>query len=81
MRSNVGALTCWVKLLGFDFEIQFGSGLENKAADALSRMPIVVHLATLIVPSILEVEVIKQEVLVDPGLNLIISELETDPMS
>ena len=29
----------WVtKLMGFDFEIQFQSGLDNKAVDALSRL-------------------------------------------
>ena len=38
----------WVaKLFGYDFEIQFRSGLENKAADALSCILISMELVAL----------------------------------
>ena len=45
----------WVaKLFGYDFEIQFHLGLENKAVDALSHIPISTELAPLLVPSRLD---------------------------
>lgn len=53
----------WVaKLLGYDFEIQYRPGQDNKAADSLSRMPPTGQLAMLYVPRLLDLEVIKNEV-------------------
>lgn len=40
-----------VKLLGYSFEVIYKLGLENKAADALSRMPLTVHLYNLTSPT------------------------------
>ena len=37
-------------------------GLENKAADALSRVPATVHLNQLTAPKVIDIEVIKAEV-------------------
>lgn len=52
--------------------------LENKAAYALSRVPPAVHLAYLCAPTILDVEIIKIEVLTDPKLKEVIAKLEQD---
>lgn len=60
------------KLLGYDFEVQYKPGLENKVADALSRLPPTAHLAVLLVPSIIDVQKIQEEVLEDPKLIQII---------
>lgn len=69
----------WVsKLLGYDFEIQYKSGLENKAVDALSRMPPNPHLTVMTVPALLDVELLKAEVQADPALLKILTELTTD---
>ena len=43
----------WVmKLMGYDCEIQYRPGLENRAADALSHLQSSVSLLTLIVPRV-----------------------------
>ncbi|KFK45075.1 hypothetical protein AALP_AA1G340100 [Arabis alpina] len=54
------------KLLGFNFDVQYKPGLENKAADALSRQEIS-HLATLSVPATIQLEKIGSEVDKDEG--------------
>ena len=70
----------WVaKLFGYDFEIQFRSGLENKATDALSHIPISMELAALIVPSRLDTSLISSQVEADPHLAKIRQRLLVDP--
>ena len=44
------------KLLGFDFEIQYKPGLENKAADTLSRKVFGPEVLALSVPIALQME-------------------------
>lgn len=53
-------------------------GLENRAADALSRVPAVVHLNYISTPTLLDLIIIKEEVENDTRLREIISELERD---
>lgn len=70
----------WVsKLLGYAFDIEYRPGLENKAADALSRLPPVAHLAHLVVPTLLDIDVITREVQSDPNLSIVINRLQNDP--
>ncbi|RVW62763.1 Retrovirus-related Pol polyprotein from transposon 17.6 [Vitis vinifera] len=70
----------WVaKLFGYNFEIQFRPGLENKAADALSRIPISMELAALMDPSRLDTSLISSQVEVDPHLAKIQQRLLVDP--
>ena len=67
----------WIsKLLGYSFEVIYKPGLENKAADALSRIPPTVHLNQLTAPNIIDVAVIKEEVNQDERLKKIRGELE-----
>ncbi|KAA0063300.1 Ty3/gypsy retrotransposon protein [Cucumis melo var. makuwa] len=67
----------WIaKLLGYSFEVLYKPGLENKAADALSRIGPTAHLNQLTAPALLDVEVIQREVRKDPALREIISLIE-----
>ncbi|KFK23310.1 hypothetical protein AALP_AAs43195U000200 [Arabis alpina] len=50
------------KILGFDFDIVYKPGLENKAADALSRREVMPQLFALSVPAAIQLEMITAEV-------------------
>ncbi|KAL0556583.1 hypothetical protein IC582_005097 [Cucumis melo] len=53
----------WIaKLLGYSFDVVYQPGLENKAADALSRIPPTVQLNQITAPALIDVETIKEEV-------------------
>ena len=67
------------KLLGFDFEIVYKPGLENKAADALSRIVGVKELFAVSVVQALQLEEIASEVDKDQGLQRLIAEWKEDP--
>lgn len=54
--------------MGYNFEIQYQLGLENKVVDVLSRMPLVAHLAMLTAPHIIDIETFHLEVLHNPYL-------------
>lgn len=72
----------WVsKLLGYNFEVQFRPGLENKAADALLRLPLTTHLASLTTLAILDFETVQKEMSEDQKLQQIVFDLLEDPAS
>lgn len=48
------------KLMGYHFDIQYRPGLENKAADALSRIQPALHCLALTTPRVLQLEEIKE---------------------
>lgn len=62
------------KLLGFDFEIVYKPGLENKAADVLSRIVEGQELFAVSVAKVLELEELAGEVDKDHELQKIITE-------
>ena len=69
-----------VKLMGFQFTVEYREGRTNKVADALSRVT-EEHTATLQDISVLlspDIAAIGQEVLQDPSLLKIIEQLKTD---
>lgn len=43
----------------YGFEIQYRPGPENKVGDALSHLPEVPHLATMSVPCLVDIKVVK----------------------
>lgn len=53
---NVEYHKCLTKLLGFDFDIGYKSGSENKAADALSRKGVAATLMALSIPNTVQIE-------------------------
>ena len=68
-RELISGVKKWLlKLVGFDFEIYYRAGPKNKAVDALSRIPIEVHLNVITVPSLLDTEVVEREVQEDVKL-------------
>ena len=74
----------WVtKLLGFDFEIQFRLGLENKVADTLSKIPhnLVQSLQLLTLPYSVDLEQLSDQIQQDPYLKLIYIDLLANPTS
>ena len=66
-----------MKLMGFGFKIFYRAGLENKAVDALSRIPIEAQFSF---PSILDVAVVEKEVQEDAKLRDIFEKILVDPV-
>ncbi|KAL4012033.1 hypothetical protein IC575_029106 [Cucumis melo] len=78
-RELIPGIQKWLmKLMGFDFEIFNRAGPENKAADALSRIPSEAQLNVIAVPSILDVTVVEKEVQEDDKLKDIFEQLLKD---
>ena len=50
------------KLLGYDFEILYQLGLQNRLDDVLSRMHQLIEIKVLAVPSFMDVKLIQKEV-------------------
>lgn len=69
------------KLLGFDFEIEYKSGLENKAANALSRIELATSLTILSMPCVLQQDEWLKAVEGDPELSQNLAALRKDPTS
>lgn len=69
------------KLLGYDFEIKYNPGLLNKVADTLSRVPHEVELASISIPSIIDLDLVQREVDKDTEFIKIRQDLEQDPLS
>ncbi|KAL0533232.1 hypothetical protein IC582_030448 [Cucumis melo] len=67
----------WIaKLLGYSFEVVYKPGVENRAADALSRKPEEVQLFGLSIPIAVDLEIVKKEVFQDPKYERIIRQIE-----
>ncbi|TYK28433.1 ty3-gypsy retroelement transposase [Cucumis melo var. makuwa] len=67
-RELIPGVQKWLmKLMGFDFKIFYRVGLENKAADALSCIPIEAQLNVTLVPSVLDITVVENEPLPIPN--------------
>ena len=69
----------WIaKLLGYSFEVMYKPGLENKAADALSRIPPTAHLNQLTAHTLVDIKVIREEVDKDEYLKNIIDRIQRE---
>ena len=69
------------KILDIDFEIQYRPGLENKAADALSRNEPVAELFVLSMHAAIQLETISSAVDQDGEVQKVIADLKLDPTS
>lgn len=67
------------KILGFDFDIHYKPGMENKTADALSRKNPVTELFAVSVPVSIQLEEVGTEVERDAELSKVVEELRKDP--
>ncbi|XP_062085564.1 uncharacterized protein LOC133791660 [Humulus lupulus] len=65
------------KLLGYDFDIQYRLGLENKAVDALSRVSHEGELAAISILTVMSMADLKAHVMTDPQLSKLIKEVQT----
>ncbi|KZV21694.1 hypothetical protein F511_02852 [Dorcoceras hygrometricum] len=63
------------KLMGYEFEVKYKSGIQNGAADALSRQEGELELNGVSIPEWLEIANLKQAVSQDPHLGGIIQKL------
>ena len=59
----------------YSFGVIYKPGEENRAADALSRIPAEVELKGLSVPVTMDLEIIKKEVHQDPKFQKLMAEL------
>ncbi|KAA0042859.1 hypothetical protein E5676_scaffold108G00800 [Cucumis melo var. makuwa] len=66
------------KLLGYDFEIMYQPGLQNKAADALSRVENSPELNTMSTSGIVDMEIVTKEVEKDEELQQLTLQLQSD---
>ena len=66
------------KLLGYTFDVEYKPGVENKAADALSRVTPTIQTHTVTTPISLDLQVIKEKVEKDTRLMKIIAGLNSD---
>lgn len=70
----------WVsKLLGYDYEIIYKKGIENVAADALSRLPEQAALAAISTPIFGGLDDIRAELATNDTAQEIIYKLQQDP--
>lgn len=69
------------KLLGYDFDIQYKMGAENRVADALSRVIFEPALAALTTTQSVQFPDIRAQVMADPFLAAVYEQVATDPAS
>ena len=67
-----------MKLLGYNFDIQYKPRKENTAVDTLSRLPTKMILATIFVPWILNFQELEEQVATDTYLANIMTDIATD---
>jgi hypothetical protein len=74
---------CWLaKLLGYQFEVKYKPGMENKAADALSRCFDETEMCTLIsYPQWDDKKKLLDEIKSDPYIQKLMTEVQTKPQS
>ena len=68
-----------LKLLSYNFDIQYKSGKDNTAVDALSRLPTEMTFATISAPFVLDFEDIANQVAEDPYLTNTINVIAENP--
>ncbi|MCI41723.1 RNA-directed DNA polymerase (Reverse transcriptase), partial [Trifolium medium] len=80
-RINSPDQQSWLtKLLGYQFEVKYKPGLENKAADALSRVYDDAELNTIVsYPTWVDSKKLLDEVAKDDDIQKLVAELQLNP--